>query len=684
MRKSDFWKSDLSFLNQIASDRSVDYQTSPILMSPFQDAYWVLDFSKHGQITLDFNIKLDDGSLLTQSKNQPLLQIFKSWICIQTHRDVTRGIEYKLSTVKSAVSRVISLIDFFLLNSKYFKLSTYGLSNVTENDIVMMLSQLSSSNEISEGIYKWKSLLSEFLRKEIKKHTQEHLLQIIELNPLLSRDVPDLQDRTLDLSDEEVVFSRAALWDGEFYGYHHQTNTKNNTFRFAPKTKLITQILYSDTLRGNTGKPIPLELLLSPFQNYTKEFPSVPVRSEEETLQERQWLAFKSTFYSLGYLNEIYPQIPLHAIESVNQISKYSFALGGSKRFRTIHPKIVLESLRQSLDFALANGEDILESALRVIKAAKDSNVQSLVSFNNLDNHLTPKARDMGVKVWHLSSQMILVDRHPFTEKNQDSSGEYFRRLRANEGLYELVRILFGAIQFCVGTLMARRQSELIELISGQCLDENKTHLIFFNRKTGFFELRSKESRPLPPVAVKLVELIQNFHRKLAEILDIKHPVNLFAYPELHTGLPIKFGYCEYNINLNMFCDYSEVLLNDSGQRYYYRQHQLRRFFAMTFFWANSFGGMETLRWFLGHSDVEHLYHYITESTPGQVLTSSKAMYGAEVVKSDCEDISELRLIIQKRFRTNNFKLLDSDELTEFIEDLIIEGKLEIEPSLTP
>ncbi|MBF4274743.1 integrase, partial [Vibrio anguillarum] len=84
-----------------------------------------------------------------------------------------------------------------------------------------------------------------------------------------------------------------------------------------------------------------------------------------------------------------------------------------------------------------------------------------------------------------------------------------------------------------------------------------------------------------------------------------------------------------YNAHLDALCDYLETDLvrydNGEYRRNYVRQHQLRRFFAMAFFWSKGFDGMDALRWMLGHSDMEHLYNYISESETGAVLNGAKA-----------------------------------------------------------
>ena len=89
---------------------------------------------------------------------------------------------------------------------------------------------------------------------------------------------------------------------------------------------------------------------------------------------------------------------------------------------------------------------------------------------------------------------------------------------------------------------------------------------------------------------------------------------------------------------------------------------------------------MDTLRWFLGHTDIAHLYHYITESTPGDVLRAVKANFAGHVLKRQPTEASELAGLVQKHFGTDNFSVLDSDELDEYVEELMSEGRVEIEP----
>jgi hypothetical protein len=193
--------------------------------------------------------------------------------------------------------------------------------------------------------------------------------------------------------------------------------------------------------------------------------------------------------------------------------------------------------------------------------------------------------------------------------------------------------------------------------------------------------MRTLEARPIPAIAVRMIRQLENLHMGLWQMGAVGGPASpLFCFPTQRKQGLIALVRCQMNTSLDIFCDYFETDRNEAGQRYYIRQHQLRRFFAMLFFWSNSFGGMDTLRWFLGHTDVEHLYHYITESTPGAVLRSVKAHYAAEQLATADPDATSLADLLERHFGTRNFSILDSNELDEYIEELMIEGIVEIEP----
>lgn len=85
---------------------------------------------------------------------------------------------------------------------------------------------------------------------------------------------------------------------------------------------------------------------------------------------------------------------------------------------------------------------------------------------------------------------------------------------------------------------------------------------------------------------------------------------------------------------------------------------------------------MDTLRWFMGHTDLQHLYHYITENTPGEVLRHAKSQFLAETLNEH----TELRELISDRYGTVDFTVLSTGDLEEYIDELILSGEVDLEP----
>ncbi|WP_152603144.1 hypothetical protein [Methylotenera versatilis] len=671
---------DQDFFDHLSADRMEMYRSPPWLESLFVDDVWSCNFGLVGSTIINFNVELEDASLLTSQQNAPLLNVFKLWLCIQTHPDTTSRKKCSLGTSYNSIRRTLYLIDYLLLNSVKFQLSKYGLENISTNDIHVFMHDLASSNETSTSVYKWFEKLTQFLKVGISTHDKRILDLEIEKSPAIRENIPEECECDLKLTPTEIVYARAWL---KYAGVYHSKAKEG--FRSGPNTKNLSKIIYKNTLIGHAFKPVPNELLLVPMELYYKEFTSAPLRDESDSrLSSREMSRYKKSFQSLALLTSAGLEIPSQIIDAVsNYKSESFFDLKPTRHYKTLPSDVVLSSVRAALEFLLEYGEEITESALRVIKQSKKLK-QSLVVFNSkqdISPFLTPKIKALGVKYWSLNLRLNYVERNSFNpESLRPSSQEMFTRLRKNEGLYELMRIMYGAAQVCIGCLSARRQGELKDLISGKCLDASNTRLIFFNRKTGYDSMREKEARPIPPVAVKLIKMLENFQNGLVEIGAYRKHTNLFLYPDLYWAEVTILRSPKYNSSLDIFCDYIETKKNTNGCRYYLRQHQLRRFFAMTFFWGNSFGGMATLRWFLGHTDIEHLYSYITEITPGDVLRSVKTEYAIEQVISKSPNAESLTNLIESRFQTRNFSILDSQELDDYIEELLLDEAIQIEP----
>lgn len=664
----------------LSGTTTIDYKRPYWLISEFDAPLWELALGSK-KIALDWNVPLEDGSRLTDSKNHSLLELFKLWMCIQGHTSLTGGSIYSRGTIAKKVGRVGRIIDYFLIRTEYFQLGQHGLSLVTSSDVRTLYVTLASSCETSESIYDFNETLRKYLLEEGRKLSADQISQAISDQPLVEELCVPASDRLLFPDDNELISARCYL---QLSGHYHP-HTQQRFIAFRNFKRLI-QKLYPNALwatRSINSRPDELWLLAS--NCYFREYAGVPVATYDRELPSSQTVDYwRDTVFSLLPLSELGHQVPREPISEGWQSGAIKHLnLGSPGRFRTLPAEWYLDSLRESIEFTLAYGEDLLNSYVNLVSTAIKSGLSLLkfVQQHGIEAHLTPKLRELGVKVWDVGSSEGLI-RPPFSKAGDFPSGSksaYFERVRKNEGLYELIQVLYGCIEICVGLLCARRISELLNLLPGLALDKTRQNLVFGNMKTGADGMREMTARPAPPIVDTMIGMLERFQEELRKHGVYESTRPLFARP---SRFNFEFDHSPrtYVDATDLFCDYFEAPLDEEGRRYYIRQHQLRRGFPMLFFWHRSYKGLDTLTWFLGQSDSEQIYRYVLDSTPGDVLKWSKAKYGAQMLQEDPSYSEDLAGLIEEHFGTRNFSVLDFEELEEYIHDLIEDSTVTIEP----
>jgi len=681
MNKQAVVHDNLAFLDEIIGDRFYQYNNAFWLNSPFKSNKWNCCFGKYMNFDIDYHINLDDETPLTAPSHTHLLEIFKHWLCVQTHFDCTGGITLDPRVACANVSKTLHLIDYTLLNSKQLRLAKYGLQFINSSDIIELMHDLSSSNDISIGIYRWPDMLSNFLRNNSDKVSDVDISYFADKFPSLLDVTFDPVDRMLKLTDIELIKARTWLLLNSYY----KINSSSLPYKYTPNTNKLSSQIYKNTLKGKCSKPIPIELCLVPFEKYTREFKMVPVYFDGiSRMNEKSLNKYVNSLRSMGLLSNIDLPIPASALNILDSKSLLpTLNLRKCDRFLTYPQNLIFASLRYAIEFALDLGSDLVNSYLKIAKTSFEAGLSCQVYANKfgIRHLLSSKLIDLGIQSWSLYDHMNYVSHISVNISNaRTDKVTYFQWLRDNKSFWELLRVLYGAIQICVGILMARRQDEISSLVAGCCLDSSGNNLLFNNCKSGTAGYRENEVRPIPQVVVKMIHMLEALQNGLIEIGMIKQHTNLFAYPKISGFGLVMLQSDQFNTSFDIFCDYTETLVIDSEYRYYIRQHPLRRFFVLLFFWGNSFGGMDTLRWFLCHSDVEHLYHYITESTPGEVLKCVKANYAAQQAICNDNETDKFAKLLELHFGTRNFSILDYDELEEYIEELMDRGAVKIEP----
>lgn len=668
---------DLSFICDTVGDRKEQYKHAFWLKTDFDSDIWDCDFSGIGEKKIDFNIILSDGTRLTNNKHRVLLDIIKHFLCIHTHPDATGGKILNGVSARTMVYHSLHMIDYFLLNSQDYQLHQHGFSALTENDFTRMFLTIGSCRSIHQSVYHWKDSLTNFLKNKIANLNEYTINLAIENNPELKFCECNKDEKILNLTDSELLHARVWLFINDYY---RQICGKSGIYKMAPNNFKLARLIYANTLGGQyTNFPTVSELCIGKIIYSTREYQSAPVCTTNNFAQmgESYLIQYYHTMRHLGILKTIDLPVPYNALQQI-QFARIVEQLNLNKdgRFSLLPSHVVLGSLKSAIEFCLKYGNDLIDSYLNLIKAVHNSGKTILQwHFAGIDitSYLTPATIQLGVKRWLIENNVNKIRR-----RLEDV--DHYSALRENVSLWELLRVLYGAIQIIIGTLMARRQGELLDLIATDCLDDQNRYLIFYARKSGIDGKREKVARPIPAIAAQMVILLERFQIELKNIGIINKFYPLFSHPHPFKNKLVNFSDSQFNRSTNTFCDYMQTSFDKEGRRYYIRQHQLRRFFAMLFFWGSSFGGMDTLRWFLAHTDVEHLYHYVTESTPGDVLRGVKAHYATEQLQSYDDSATALSDLLEKKFGTRKFDLMSSDELDDYIKNLIYEGYVHIEP----
>ncbi|XVJ48136.1 integrase [Pseudomonas sp. UBT] len=672
---------ELAFLSPLLRSPREEYKSAVWLMNDFDSPVWLYSFEyKKSPKELDWNVIMSDGSSLLHEKNKATLEGFRYFLTSCTRNDSDTGETNDLKGQQARQFwRACHIIDFLLLNDARYQICKYGLTGLTGGNLIELLDTFSKNTSISESVYKWTPTLREYCYKLLKETSESEILETLKARPqllILTNEQKDEDELGIPL--DLIPPIRACLYINGMYG------TPQVDYGHQPNTVKMSQAFYPQSLWGKSQSKTVHHILgfNDDTSMFTREYPGVPAHTgANSVMRDQTYFGYRSSLYNLGTLHEI--GLPAPQVSALVEADAYTPKLGTKGRFRTVPSDTVFKSIRHAIEFHIEHGEQIIKGFCRIaLECQKRDVAPSTLSESEVKSIVGPYLVNLGVSQLSLSSRII--DTKTLRESIKGDKAEYFTKLRNNVGLYDLLATYVGGIQLTVGVLMARRVSELYTLKANNCLSECGDWLYFGNAKSSkhLFGHRRSEARPIEPIAGDMIKNLIKMQKILLRIGYIKSYKTLFALPHMRgqRGL-IDTGNTAYNRNLDIFCDYFETPLNELGQRWYLRQHQMRRFFAMLFFYCGSFSNIDTLRWMLGHTNIKHVYNYITESTDGAILASAAAQHAAENIHiGNTENFKELVELIKEHYQTENYTLIAAAELEDYISDLMSEGMIEIEP----
>lgn len=664
------------FLEDFKIFQDSPYTTAEWLQTDFDNCIWQIQTSQKKPIPLDWRVLLWNGSLLTSPENSILINSFKHLMIIAT--DGANG-EFENRSPKTKNIRLrccMRAIDYLLIHSRELDLLEYGLAALDTDALKGILDKIASAPNSEDSIYDWHNRVSIFCKRLIDSLSEHDINEMLLRYPAMKIVNQDqLEGNKLNIPEEDIPKIRAALMKFEFF---HRANGH----ALAVNTRKLSKHIYTDTLRGkDTEKPALHVLTFFPNEpTHYREYPPVIVTTgEPEQLQAEYYAYYRNFFLCIPTLETL--SLPTPA--DIETIENYIPVVAQPARFRSVPSKNLLALIRRSLEFHIAHGRKILNGFIRIAAHCHKRNIPMFhISNQEFLEIIGEELQQLGVETLGLSNFLKATGGRNKIRKPGKTT--YYKNLRANHGLIELIHIYVGAAEIIIGTMMARRVDELVTLESENCLDKTKTWLKFHMAKSTrcALGLRQVELRPIDSIAVEMIEELIRFQKLLKRLGIIDGLTDLFSTPLItgRRGLNKSSRYL-YNRNLDFACDYFESEVTESGQRYYIRQHQLRRFFAIMFFYTNTFGDLDTLRWMLGHRDIEHVWRYLTECLTPKDIQGASARYFADLAKLDrLENYQNLQDILFARFGTTKFNLINDEHIEEYIAGMLEEGKARVEP----
>jgi hypothetical protein len=609
--------------------------------------------------------------MLTDLEKHKLLSGIKYFICLQTHPRFNGGSKFTANHAVNVMTKALYFVDWVLLNAEKFKLGEFGFSLISSNDFKKYFANHIAA-PVSESLYDVNLRLSRWLREKSAHLTEDEIDLAIERWPWIN-ELPDPDDRVLSLSDEELVRARAGIC------LRDECDKRYGVWTFR-KTAFINDE-FVNTLHGRfINCDTPPEL--SSQKIWRQEYPRVPVSGNDGGSDNYKRITrHLSALKKLAAVNHFYVKLNLDAdilmdLSTESLINHSDGIAGTDGRFLTLPAEVPFKAMRIAIE-SLFSKVDIIFSAMGKMFSHQLSSATSELSataqLNNVFAQIhSPEIYSTGVACWSISE---------LAGERVDSI--YFSRLRVSPGLFEAYETAQGMLLILIGGLTARRQAEIIELSSDNCLQPNKNpflaenaktlyNLRFPGGKTGSGETRQTLSIPITSLIAKAIWRLKELNNKFVELKMLRPHGPLFFCISKKNLVAYELTAKEYNHYLDMACDVAQTSVINFGdgveRRYYIRQHQLRRFLAMTFFWSAGFDGLETLRYYLGHVDVKHLYRYITECLSGEVLRTVKVDKILDSIvngRSDLDNIEVVKHYLSEKFNCADIVAVSGGHLAE-------------------
>ena len=728
-----------SFLQAIRPKWNDPHPSAPWLLNDFYDNEWNIRTTDDARVQLSWHRKMASGVCLSsngfEARSESSLPVAVHGIISQTRYRPELDYRDALNKLKRVVflyrhpriSRrcgtthycqffqwIMTLTEWVFLNSERFQPQNYLFEHVDSTDLD------------NEFLFKWAAGgKTELLDLETRVEAAfVNLLESIgedannsaEIEALLHKQPglaspPDAANAWPVFSPPQIARLRAWL---ELNNYYRAKGASRGRLSIQPLfCDLINQDIKADTLSPTLLlKLSALNHVDSPQKaeftsRHSRERPSANIDSLGQSAQDDEAplrmefvdssrLFIRKLSLLSAYCDKGLP--PATVWSQVNFAPTLALNLEPKGSTPTAPPEIALHCLGHAVHFVITYGDDLVDYAITVkerlhVEQARRAKLDIVRNVSYLDSQpslslrsgmpasLEPLRIDQIHSIFRGSTQPVF---------SSDGGKMVTSTIREHMGLVDALHLLQASMMVIVGTTAARRQVELRKL-EDDCLAKivgTGWYLKFGLGKDIFGNAQGQLARCIPNLAAQALGQIRRLNRTWRSL-------HASTSNRLLHGITANFDACgkttgrQINRRLDLFCDYIEVPLDKVGRRWYLRTHEMRRFWAYSFFFKFGLGELHTIGWFLGHRESEQTWAYIRESFDGRdkEMRKIKAAYASSILEgrhsgegSSKHVVSEIRELILKHFGCHSIKFVESGDLQAYLEQILEEGILKIEP----
>ncbi|WP_175939202.1 site-specific integrase [Caballeronia sp. BCC1704] len=656
------------WIDEDIAEKAKRLRRARFLKSSYESPVWTCFFEDRHEFQIDWQVRLNDGSLLTDPKNDELWDECRMFLCAQEHAEENKGREKAGRSTYYNVRSAMRIIDYFLLNGETLRIHRFALNALTASDVKRMLSTLAASGAAAD-IYNWRERLGDYLRGESASVTWDDVCSAMKRSPNIASIDLNADERELNLSDRELIYAR--IW------IHREglcvSESSGAPYSIKPNTVALSSRIYKNTIAGAVRRKMLEELCWAPKETYTCEYPRASVQAapyeDDQPASIATLRLYLRVVRRLRHVADAGKGIPRAALRELTDASAELYLAQTSTGHYVIPSTAEVNfAFARAVDFFKREVSHIFSSYVSVARAAcnaKEEGWRAYATPLRIKELVKKETREIGVAVWSLARALGRSWPGLNNEKMRPSASDFFDRMRKNEGLLELLHIAIGACLFIVGAVSGRRQGELQDLVAATCLDVDNRLLVFANRKTGYLGSRQIISRPIPKLAIQVISQIRQFHKELSEIEGMPKIVGVFC--SFSEDGECVLSHSSMNRLLDRFYDYIEMPLRASGERAYIRQHQLRRFFVTSYYMRRA-GTLDALSWYLGHVSLKEVDAYIDFDFSVEERERVQAHVAVEALKTSSDSAYErLRAVIESRFGSACVVVDESDAVEMFL-----------------